>query len=156
VPPEAILAAAGLAEALAGSDWAAILRQVCSQREVAFPAGELLGRARAYRDGRLTLEDLGRQLRGRGLQPVPPVCPPGLEEAKAALDDLEPWAAGSFEEIVVACDLGILTDDDYAALVAAVASWRADPAAPPENARWLSPAICCGTAGMQVVGAACR
>jgi hypothetical protein len=119
VPPEAILAAARLAEALAGSDWAAILRQVGSQREVAFPASELLGLARAYRDGRLTLEDLGRQLRARRLQPV---YPPGLEEAKPALDDLEPWAAGSFDEIVLACDLGILTDDDYAALVAAIAS----------------------------------
>ena len=37
-----------------------------------------------------------------------------------ALDDLEPWAAGSFDEIVVACDLDILTDDDYAALVEAI------------------------------------
>jgi hypothetical protein len=51
---------------------------------------------------------------------VPPVCPPGPQDANPALDDLEPWAAGSFDEIVVACDLDILTDDDYAALVEAI------------------------------------
>ena len=51
---------------------------------------------------------------------VPPVCPPGLQGAKAALDDLEPWAPGSFDEIVLACDLDILTDEDYAALVEAI------------------------------------
>jgi hypothetical protein len=41
-------------------------------------------------------------------------------EAKPALDDLEPWAAGSFDEIVLACDLDILTDKDYAALFEAI------------------------------------
>jgi hypothetical protein len=51
---------------------------------------------------------------------VPPVCPPGPQDANPALDDLEPWAAGSFDEIVVACDLDILTDDDSAALVEAI------------------------------------
>jgi hypothetical protein len=40
--------------------------------------------------------------------------------AAGALDDLEPWAAGSFDEIVLACDLDILTDEDYAALVEAI------------------------------------
>jgi hypothetical protein len=33
-----------------------------------------------------------------------------------ALDDLEPSAAGSFVEIVLACDLDILSDEDYRAL----------------------------------------
>jgi hypothetical protein len=54
--------------------------------------------------------------------PVPAVCPAGLESARPALDDLEPWAPGSFDEVVLACDLGILTDDDYEALVGAVSS----------------------------------
>jgi hypothetical protein len=39
-----------------------------------------------------------------------------------ALGDLEPWAADSFDETVLACDLDILTDDDYAALVEAITS----------------------------------
>jgi hypothetical protein len=120
VPAEAIRVAAMVAEALAKSDWATILGHVASQQEVAFPASELLTLARAYRDGRITLAGLGQELRSRGLASVPPVCPPGLQEAKPALDDLEPWAAGSFDEIVLACDLGILTDEDYAALVEAI------------------------------------
>jgi hypothetical protein len=49
---------------------------------------------------------------------VPPVCPPG--QAQAALDDLEPWAPASFDEIVLACDLDMLTDEDYTALVEAI------------------------------------
>jgi hypothetical protein len=36
------------------------------------------------------------------------------------LDDLEPWTAGSFDEIVLACDLDILTDEGYAALAGAI------------------------------------
>ena len=120
VPAEAIRAAAVVAAALARSDWTTILGHVASQQDIAFPAGELLTLARAYRDRRITLAGLGQQLRSRGLASVPPVCPPGLQEAKAALDDLEPWAAGSFDEIVLACDLDILTDEDYAALVKAI------------------------------------
>ena len=54
------------------------------------------------------------------LAAVPPVCPPGLREAGPALDDLERWAAGSFDEIVLACDLKILTEEDYAVLVEAI------------------------------------
>lgn len=88
---------------------------MASQQDIAFPAGELLTLARAYRDGRITLAGPGQQLRNRGLASVPPVCPPGLQEAKPALDDLEPWAPGSFDEIVNACDLDIFTDEDYAA-----------------------------------------
>jgi len=122
VPEEAIQAAALLAAALAESDWAAILQHVAGQQEVAFPRGELLSLARAYRDGRITLADIGAQLRIRRLQPVPPACPPGLDDAKPALDDLEPWAAGSFDEIVFACDLGLLSDDDYATIAEAIVS----------------------------------
>jgi hypothetical protein len=35
----------------------------------------------------------------------------GLEAAKPALDDLESWVAGSFDEIVLACDLGMPSDE---------------------------------------------
>jgi hypothetical protein len=122
VPAEAIHIATQVAEAIAGSDWATILRHLGSQQEVAFPSGELLSLAQDYRNGRITLQDLGRWLRTRKLTPVPAVCPAGLESARPALDDLEPWAPGSFDEVVLACDLGILTDDDYEALVGAVSS----------------------------------
>ncbi|MGH3277268.1 MAG: zeta toxin family protein, partial [Streptosporangiaceae bacterium] len=120
VPPEAIRVAAMVAAVLARSDWTTILGHVASQQDIAFPAGELLTLARGYRDGRITLAGLGEQLCSRRLASVPPVCSPGLQEAKAALDDLEPWAAGSFDEIVLACDLDILTEEDYAALVKAI------------------------------------
>ena len=120
MPAEAIRLAAAFAAALARSDWTAILEQVRSQHEVAFPAGELLDLAGAYRDGQITLAGLAQRLHTRRLAAVPAVCPPGLEEAGPALDALEPWAAGSIDEIVLACDLGLLTDDDYAALVEAL------------------------------------
>jgi hypothetical protein len=45
VPEGAILAAAQVAEALARSDWAAILQHLGSQQEAAFPAGDLLSLA---------------------------------------------------------------------------------------------------------------
>lgn len=112
--------AAMVAAALARSDWTTILGHVASQQDIAFPAGELLTLARACKGGRITLAGLSQQLRSRGLASEPPVCPPGLQEAIAALDDLEPWAAGSFDEIVLARDLDILTDEDYAALVEAI------------------------------------
>jgi hypothetical protein len=120
VPAEAIRVAAMVAAALARSDWTTILGHVASQQDIAFRAGELLTLASTYRGGQITLAGLGQQLLSRGLASVTPVCPPGLEEAKVALDDLEPWAAGSFDEIVLACDLDILTDEDYAALVEAI------------------------------------
>ena len=70
--------AAMVAAALAKSDWTTILGHVASQQEIAFPAGELLTLAGAYRDERITLAGLG-QLRSRRLASVPPVCPPGLQ-----------------------------------------------------------------------------
>jgi hypothetical protein len=120
VPPGAIRAAAPFPAALAASDWGAVFRQLATRQEPAFPRGDLLTLARACHDGQITLDDFGRRLRDYPLQPVPPTCPPGLEAAGAALDDLEPWTAGSFDEITLACDLGLLTDNDYAALVSAV------------------------------------
>ncbi len=122
IPADAILLAAQIAGAIADSDWATILQHVGSQTEVAFPAGELLGLARDYQHGTITLQDLGRQLRTGSQTAVPAVCPPGLEQARPAADDLEPWAAGSFDETVLACDLGIFSDEDYEALVVAISS----------------------------------
>jgi hypothetical protein len=74
----------------------------------------------AYRDGQLTLDGLARLLRERPWPPVPPACPPGATAAALAIDDLEPWQPGSFDEVVLARDLGILSDADYATLAGAI------------------------------------
>lgn len=44
---------------------------------------------------------------------VTPACPPGLEPARAAIDDLEPYVPGSFDDVVLAYDLGRLSDKEY-------------------------------------------
>jgi hypothetical protein len=44
---------------------------------------------------------------------VPSACPPGLEQARAAIDDLEPYVPGSFDDVVLAYDLGRLSDEEY-------------------------------------------
>ena len=62
---------------------------------------------------------------------VPPVTPPGMEEAAAAIDDPEPYVPGSFDDVVRAYDRGWITDPDYEALAAAAAAGvrgqRGDP-----------------------------
>jgi hypothetical protein len=42
-----------------------------------------------------------------------------MAEARAAIDDLEPYALGSFDDVVLAYDLGQLTDADYEVLILA-------------------------------------
>ena len=79
-----------------------------ASRDVASPAGELLTLARSLPGRADHAGDLGQQLRSRGRALVPPVCPPGLQEVKPTLDDLELWAAGSFDELVLVCELDIL------------------------------------------------
>jgi hypothetical protein len=125
VPAESILAAASVAASIAGSDWDAILTALGSQQDVPrFPSGRLLAIARAMRNGQATLADLTDAVRSSGLEPVPPVSPPTLAGMRAAADDLEPWIPGSFDEITLACDLGWITDADYAELVQALTSTR--------------------------------
>jgi hypothetical protein len=51
---------------------------------------------------------------------VPRIWFAGLEDARAAIDDLEPIIPDSFDDVALAYDLGQLTDDEYAALVTAV------------------------------------
>ena len=67
----------------------------------------------AYRRGQLGLEGLGLEFRARRWPDVPPACPPGLEQASAAIDDLEPYVPGSFDDVVLAYDLGRLDDQEY-------------------------------------------
>jgi hypothetical protein len=42
-----------------------------------------------------------------------------MKEAQAAIDDLESCVLGSFDDVVLAYDLGQLTDADYEVLAAA-------------------------------------
>jgi Zeta toxin len=112
----AIRAAGPAVRALAENDWFAITAQLNRQRMVQFPGGEVFSMIRAYQDGELPLSDLSQQLRNWNWQTVPPVCPPGLEKAEPAVDDLEPWIPGSFDEVVLGYDLGLLSEEEYAIL----------------------------------------
>jgi hypothetical protein len=49
------------------------------------------------------------------------VCAPGLEAAAPAIDDPEPYVPGSFDDVVLAYDLGEITDVGYQALAIAAA-----------------------------------
>ena len=120
VRPEAIRAAVPLAAATSGRPWARHIAHLNRRRLAAFPAGEVTRLVRAYRDGQLTLDGLARRFRDRPWPTVPPTSPPGAAAAAPAIDDLEPWQPGSFDEVVLARDLGILSDADYADLAGPV------------------------------------
>ena len=81
--------------------------------------GAVTGRIAAYITGGLTLDALAEEFRTRCWPDVPSVCPPGMEAAAPAIDDPEPSVPGSFDDVVLAYDLGWLTDADYAALAEA-------------------------------------
>ena len=66
------------------------------------------------------LEGLGLEFRSRRWPAVPPVCPPALEPAAPAVDDLERHVSGSFDDVVLAYDLGKLSDEEYEFLAEAV------------------------------------
>ena len=79
----------------------------------AFPGSAVIGMLLAYREGRLSLDDLSLEFRARRWPMVPDVCPPELESAREAIDDPEPYVPGSFDDVVLAYDLGWLSDADY-------------------------------------------
>ena len=85
----------------------------------AFPGSAVTGMLASYRDGRLSLDDLTLEFRVRRWPQVPDVCPPELEQARAAIDDPEPYVPGSFDDVVLAYDLGWLSDADYDVLATA-------------------------------------
>ena len=87
----------------------------------AFPGGAVTTMLTSYRDGRYTLDDLSLEFRARRWPRVPDVCPPELEQARAAIDDPEPYVPGSFDDVVLAYDRGWLTDADYDVLSGAAA-----------------------------------
>jgi hypothetical protein len=73
-----------------------------------------------------TLEDLALYFRLRTWPAVPRTCPPELLEAAPAIDDHEPYVPGSFDDVVLAYDLGKLSDCDYQALSRAAAAASRD------------------------------
>jgi hypothetical protein len=88
----------------------------------AFPGGAVTSMLTSFRDGKLTLDDLSLEFRARRWPQVPDVCPPELEQARAAIDDPEPYVPGSFDDVVLAYDRGWLSDPDYEVLSGAAAA----------------------------------
>jgi hypothetical protein len=84
-----------------------------------FPGSAVTAMLVSYRDGRLSLDDLSLEFRARRWPQVPDVCPPELEPAREAIDDPEPYVPGSFDDVVLAYDLGWLSDADYDILATA-------------------------------------
>ena len=77
------------------------------------PGGAVGAMISAYRHGQLGLEGLGLEFRARRWPKVPSACPSGLEQAGPAIDDLEPYVPGSFDDVVLAYDQGRLSDEEY-------------------------------------------
>jgi hypothetical protein len=84
-----------------------------------FPGSAVTAMLTSYRDGRLSLDDLSLEFRARRWPRVPDVCPPELEQAREAIDDPEPYVPGSFDDVVLAYDLGWLSDTDFDVLATA-------------------------------------
>ena len=84
-----------------------------------FPGSAVTAMLRSYREGLLSLDDLSLEFRARRWPRVPDVCPPELEQARAAIDDPEPYVPGSFDDVVLAYDLGWLSGADYDLLATA-------------------------------------
>jgi hypothetical protein len=96
-------------------------------RRGGLPRGAVATLIDAYRGGQLSLEGLGLEFRARRWLAVPPVCPPALAAADPAVDDLEPYAPGSFDDVLLAYDLGRLSDDEFEFLAQAAGVPASEP-----------------------------
>jgi hypothetical protein len=85
----------------------------------AFPGSAVIAMLASYREGLLSLDDLSLEFRARRWPRVPDVCPPELEPARDAIDDPEPYVPGSFDDVLLAYDLGWLSGADYDVLAVA-------------------------------------
>ena len=125
IPAAAIRALASPAAAAAGNRirWAVGARSAGAIGGTVgtgtFPGSAVTAMLVSYRDGRLSLDDLSLEFRARRWPRVPDVCPPELEPAREAIDDPEPYVPGSFDDVVLAYDLGWLSDADYDVLAIA-------------------------------------
>jgi hypothetical protein len=133
LPPDAIEAldspAAGAAQAsvrwVSGAEPASVTAG--DPRRGGLPSGAVTAMIDAYRRGELGLEGVGLEFRVRRWPAVPAVCPSGLEPAAPAVDDLEPYLLGSFDDVVLAYDLGRLSDAEYEFLAEAASVSAPDP-----------------------------
>jgi hypothetical protein len=91
-----------------------------------FPGSAVTAMLASYRDGRLSFDDLSLEFRARRWPRIPDVCPPELEPARDAIDDPEPYVPGSFDDVVLAYDLGWLSGDDFDVLAVAADAVAAD------------------------------
>jgi predicted kinase len=125
IPPAAIRALASPIAAAAGNRirWAVGARSAGAIGGTigtgAFPGSAVIAMLVSYREGLLSLDDLSLEFRARRWPQVPDVCPPELEPAREAIDDPEPYVPGSVDDVVLAYDLGWLSDDDYDILATA-------------------------------------
>jgi hypothetical protein len=125
IPAAAIRALASPAAAAAGNRirWAVGARSAGaiggSVGSGVFPGSAVTAMLTSYRGGRLSLDDLSLEFRARRWPRIPDVCPPELEPAREAIDDPEPYVPGSFDDVVLAYDLGWLSDADFDVLAVA-------------------------------------
>jgi hypothetical protein len=96
-------------------------------RQGGLPVGAVSAMIDTYREGQLGLDGLGLEFRARRWPQVPAVCPPALEPAAAAVDDLEPYVPGSFDDVVLAYDRGKLSDGEFEFLAEAANVTVAEP-----------------------------
>jgi hypothetical protein len=125
IPAAAIRALASPAAAAAGNRirWAVGARSAGAIGGTVgsgvFPGSAVTSMLTSYREGRLSLDDLSLEFRARRWPRIPDVCPPELELAREAIDDPEPYVPGSFDDVVLAYDLGWLSDADFDVLAVA-------------------------------------
>jgi hypothetical protein len=125
IPAAAIRALASPAAAAAGNRirWAVGARSAGAIGGTVgsgvFPGSAVTSMLTAYREGRFSLDDLSLEFRARRWPRIPDVCPPELEPAREAIDDPEPYVPGSFDDVVLAYDLGWLSDADFDVLAVA-------------------------------------
>jgi len=84
-----------------------------------FPGSAVITMLTSYRERRISLDDLSLEFRARRWPRIPDVCPPELEPAREAIDDPEPYVPGSFDDVVLAYDLGWLSAADFDILAVA-------------------------------------
>jgi hypothetical protein len=104
-----------------------------------FPRGEVTEMIGAYHAGIISLGDLVCCFGLRTWPTVPPACPPEMQAAAPAVDDPEPYVPGSFDDVVLAYDLGKLSDRDYQELARAAAIATAGPPGHPIRASGAQP-----------------
>jgi hypothetical protein len=76
----------------------------------------------ALRDGRMTLDQVAERFRRRSWpRRAGPLPTTHLERAAAAQQDPGPYRSGSFDDVAAAHQEGMLSDDEYEVLSAAVA-----------------------------------